>query len=148
MRLRHLRLLKRRTYTAAAAASALVGAMSCVTTGNDSSPNPSPIQANVVAEGTLVLTNCGPITGSSNVSCSYSGPMTNNGPGCAAGISGTTVSTDSTGAQVGSSDWSTTGTLLPGVTGTYRGSGLAVPGNNAPSSYHTTIFFNSVLCPS
>ncbi len=40
------------------------------------------------------------------------------------------------------------GTLLAGATGTYTGSGLPVPANNAPSNYHTTIQFTSVVCPS
>jgi hypothetical protein len=140
------RLFKRRPYTATAAAAALVGAMSCV--GGGGSTNASPIQASLQAIGTLVLTNCSAVNGNASESCNFSGSMINNGPGCAGDISGVTVSSDSTGSQVGTADWTFAGTLLAGATGTYTGTGLLVPGNNAPSNYHTTFTFTSVVCPS
>ena len=147
--MRHLRLFKRRPFTAAALAAVLIGTLSsCIGNGEPNTPNPSPLSASMAAFGSLILTNCGPITGSSNVSCTFSGAMMNNGPGCAAGISGTTLSSDSTGAQVGSAPWTYSGTVLAGATATYMGTGLQVPGNNAPSNYHTTINFTSVVCPS
>jgi hypothetical protein len=133
-----------RLFRVAWCAAAFVVAVSCG--ASTSTPSPS-----VVASGPLQLAGCSGAPGAATETCSFNGSMTNNGPGCATDITGTTNSSDSNGATVGSASWTFSGTLAVGQTATYVGSGLAEVVNlvnNGSAIYHTLISATPVTCPS
>jgi len=122
-------------------AAAFVAAMSCAPASN----NPT-----VMATGGLTLSGCTAGVNPGYETCSFMGSMTNNGPGCADNIHGTTTTTDSTGT-VGSVSWTFDGELAVGEAALYEGSGLGENislVNNDDATYHTTISATGVTCPS
>jgi hypothetical protein len=137
-----------RLFRASALAAAIAGLASC----SDSSCNsngPSVLDADVEStNGTMTFSSCSTPPGASLMTCNFSGPMINNGPGCASSISGsTTITASSTGQVTGTQTWTFAGTMLSGQTAVYTGFGILVPVNGT-SVYHTTIQFTSVACPS
>jgi hypothetical protein len=141
--MRLLGLFKRPPYMAIAAAAAFVGAATCA-----HSTEPGVLQADVEAIGSLVLSNCTVVPGTSNQTCTFDGVMTNNGPGCASVSGGTTVSRTGAGAQVGSVKWQvvSVSTIPAGQTSHYQGYNLLWPASDPAATYHTTINWSNVAC--
>jgi hypothetical protein len=134
-----------RTVGALGVAVVLFGGLFLARCGSPAAPT---LQADVVSSGTITGVGC--FNGGSNLfTCSsFSGPMQNTGAGCASNIHGVTLTfVAGTTTQVGSADWTFTGTLQPGQIGTYVGGAITLPGPLVGGwTYGTQIEFTSVAC--
>jgi hypothetical protein len=136
----------------------LVGLVVVSCGGKDSPASPSGTSsiaaANIVpAPGaTLSLPNCQALAmlnfglGISTTTCpAFSGPLTNNGGGCANHVRGTLIVSNANGQQVGSAAWSYANVVRPGELFVVTGGYIDVPSNMSFNAQPTAVW-DSVRC--